>query len=86
MAAHGTFEVNGWKLGYWAAVRRATEEQQPVNVYDCEVVVYEKSGEPMRSTFEVEHNYEDGIVVLAAKVLAQHTENAQSARRGHLDD
>lgn len=84
MAAHGSIMVNGWELGYWSAVRRGGD-LNPVNVYDCEVVVYEKSGEPMRSTFEVEHNYDDGIVVLGAKVLAKHKENARSARRGHLD-
>lgn len=86
MAAHGTFEINGWKIGYWSATRRRTETEQKVNVYDCKVMVYEKSGEPMEATFTVEHTYDDGMVALATKVLAEYKENARSARRGHLDD
>ena len=73
MALHGLIEVNGWRIGHWAAQRLNHDviPGQP-STYKCEV-------QPSRGpkvTFTVEHAYEDGAVALAAKVLTEAAKGA----------
>lgn len=65
MSLHGSIEVNNQRVGYWQAQRVVTGEP---NVYNCEV--NRVTGSPATHHFQIEHRYEDGAIVLAAKVLA----------------
>jgi hypothetical protein len=75
MALHGEIQVNGHGLGSWEAVRK---EEDPVRRgrfrYQCEVrmgrgVPVDISSGIDRWRFTVWHDYTDGALVLAGKVL-----------------
>ncbi|MCR1785325.1 hypothetical protein KVF89_22485 [Nocardioides carbamazepini] len=79
MALHGLIQVNGYEVGRWAAQRIVTGPDG-MNTYQCGVVwtpegeqrLYTASNNPhtQRAEFTVTHDYRDGSVALAAKVLA----------------
>lgn len=64
MSLHGPIMVNAQVIGMWSARRVLTAEP---NVYQCEVERFE--GSPRSHHFTIEHHYDDGAIVLAAKVL-----------------
>lgn len=75
MSLHGEIKVNGHEIGRWNA-RRKEHPPQEVNTYEV-VVLYSEPGDvpgldgrshTVRG--EIQHNFGDGAVTLAAKVLA----------------
>lgn len=66
MALHGDIRINGHELFTWAA-RRIDVVTTEVN--DYEVDLYKPSGDGIKNTI-LSHRYDDGALVLAAKVLA----------------
>lgn len=66
MALHGDISVNGQELFTWVA-RRIDYVTTEIN--DYEVDLYEPSGDGIKNTI-ISHRYDDGALVLAAKVLA----------------
>lgn len=67
MSLHGSINVNTRAVGWWTA-RRVTNARS--NTYECCVDWTGVNGTRQRHTFDLTHNYDDGAVVLAAKVLA----------------
>lgn len=65
MALHGTVEVNRETLYEWSA-KRTTPTPNGVNVYEC--ALYDRLSTIATTT--VEHDYDDGALALAARVLA----------------
>lgn len=68
MALHGTFEVNGRRIGQWDARRLPTPSALTTGETFYEVGV-EIRGEWIRGLL-VAHRYADGPLVLAAKALS----------------
>lgn len=69
MSLHGPIQVNGDVIGRWVA-RRTTPHLDPdgTAIYECEVVMAPWLDVTI---FNLKHRYDDGAVVLAAKVLTQ---------------
>lgn len=75
MALHGEIVVNAQPIAGWCAVRQPASPDihryNPdtggfVYTYDCEVVRY-KDG--LKVNFELNHDYNDGALALAAAVI-----------------
>lgn len=75
MALHGTVEINGDTLWTWSA-RRLSRLPESENEY--EVSLYAPNGESVKDG-TLSHVYDDGAVVLAAKVLAWASGEAPAA-------
>lgn len=69
MALHGDISVNGEVIGRWQA-RRRTLSVNPDGTaeYDCVASMY-ADNPPRARTCRLTHRYDDGAMVLAAKVL-----------------
>lgn len=65
MALYGEIKVNNQTVGWWSAVRGQPHGEHHFR-YGCEV---ERINPHDRCSFDVVHDYRDGAVVLAAKVL-----------------
>jgi hypothetical protein len=72
MALHGGILVNEHPIGYWVATRIA-ERHDGVFTYRCEIL----QSPGTRMEFELEHQYDDGALALAAKVLREAAERAE---------
>lgn len=81
MALHGLIQVNSTEVGYWFAERRVTAEDG-INTYACavewtpenETVTMNSLGPDIhsrREEFLIFHDYREGAVALAAKVLVE---------------
>ena len=76
MALHGLIQVNGMTIGSWEAVRKEEDEfDEGLFRYQCEV--RKQHGDALhplpvadRWEFSIWHQYDDGALLLAAKVLA----------------
>lgn len=68
MALHGPIMVNSTVIGQWSAQRIVTAEP---NVYRCAVAVAREGKYPLTDEFEVEHDYKEGALALAVKVLTR---------------
>lgn len=69
MSLHGSINVGDNAVGAWVA-RRTTYHRLTTNTYECDVQWFTPNGIPLRHTFTLNHDYDDGAMVLAAKVLA----------------
>lgn len=71
---HGEIKVNNVEIGRWTAVRKeevGLDKANPMYRYECHMDYRNSAGYPMEAAFEVRHNYKDGAVLLASKVLLQ---------------
>lgn len=92
MALHGPIKVNNYETGYWSA-QRIVSGEDGANTYLCSVAWTPEGETPFPlgtaggsiirtihnegATFDLQHDYRDGAVVLAAKVLARAVELAK---------
>ena len=79
MSLHGEIKVNGFAIGSWEA-RRSYEitmvkDYGPRYMYNC---IWFRNGGSY--TFTVEHYYNDGAEVLAAKVMSYVAEHHPNKR------
>lgn len=80
MALRGPIQVNGFEVGRWVAQRTVTAVDG-VNTYECGVAWTPEEQQrvfgagqtphPERVEFTLTHDYRDGAVALAAKVLTR---------------
>lgn len=77
MALHGPIQVNAEMVGYWSAQRIRTGGDG-VNRYRCDVTWTSEDQTWHQHRFEIEHQYRDGAVALAAKVLTRAVELADT--------
>lgn len=68
MSLHGRIEVNGLMIGGWSATRLRAVNPRGANVYKWRCVL-----NGITASGTLSHRYDEGAVVLAAKVLAAYT-------------
>jgi len=71
MALHGTIRVNGEAVVDWVAQRVADGIAGQPNTYLCSVVVDGQDLDEV-APFTVLHDYDDGALLLAMKVLREY--------------
>ena len=70
MALHGDIGVNHHIIGTWSAQNAGVRMDS--GIYRCHVVYTDRGGWEHERRFFLMHNYDDGALVLAAKVLLEY--------------
>lgn len=70
MALHGKIMLNDEVLGAWEAVRDTPKPVKGVNLYHVRVDYTAKGHPPMTFRCRMRHDYDDGALALAARVLS----------------
>lgn len=74
MALHGEIKINYNEIAKWEAVRAGTMGKDSVYIYRCTVNYTDMRGYSHRRRFFVAHNFFDGAVALAGKVMVEFTQ------------
>lgn len=72
MTLHGDIRVNEHKIATWKASRgEKLLDKRSTHTYAVAVFYTNESGTPMIAEFTLDHNYQDGALILAGKILTE---------------